>query len=337
MKSLKDALPFPEFRNIEYSDRESIEEFVRHYTPVADYNFINLWSWNVDDKQKYCELNGNLVVQFTDYITGEVSISFIGVNKINETARTLVLYAREQGLNEGLSYATEDIANALSRDSFEIVPDEDNFDYVYSTRSLAGFLGSEYKTKRSLARRVDQLGSSLQIVAADLSDIKIQRQIDDLFDLWAENRSEKSDAADHARELIAIRRVVHAYPHGDNFYLTCAFINGALVGFGIEEKVRDDMALSHFVKVDTSIPGLSERFNQYIANRLLEDGILYWNWEQDLGIEGLRRLKQSYRPAYQIRKYFIRLLASADEVTNRDSTPCKTYPLQESLVLVGKS
>ena len=31
--------------------------------------------------------------------------------------------------------------------------------------------------------------------------------------------------------------------------------------------------------------------------------IKFWNWQQDLGISGLRNLKLSYRPVYILKKY----------------------------------
>ena len=66
-------------------------------------------------------------------------------------------------------------------------------------------------------------------------------------------------------------------------------------------------ALSHFAKGDTSHhSAVYNILNWQEARILYSSGIRYYNWEQDLGIEGLRQSKLKYRPAFFLHKYRVK-------------------------------
>ena len=58
----------------------------------------------------------------------------------------------------------------------------------------------------------------------------------------------------------------------------------------------------HFEKAVGGFKGLYQFISMSFAS-ILPDKYKYINWEQDLGDEGLRRTKMSYRPADFVRKY----------------------------------
>ena len=66
-----------------------------------------------------------------------------------------------------------------------------------------------------------------------------------------------------------------------------------VAGFAVLETVPDDTCIIHFFKSDHSIPGAAEMLFQQIAQTCAQTFI---NFEQDLGMPGLRRFKQSLRP-----------------------------------------
>jgi len=55
-------------------------------------------------------------------------------------------------------------------------------------------------------------------------------------------------------------------------------------------------------KAPADIQGAYAIINQEFAKRLLEDGYEFINREEDLGIEGLRKAKQSYHPSLWLKK-----------------------------------
>ena len=67
------------------------------------------------------------------------------------------------------------------------------------------------------------------------------------------------------------------------------------------------MAVIHIEKANADIPGLYQFINkEFLVNEFPYAGII--NREDDLGIEGLRRAKESYYPIDYARKYYVEQL-----------------------------
>ena len=72
------------------------------------------------------------------------------------------------------------------------------------------------------------------------------------------------------------------------------------VAFSICSRVNSEQFTVHFEKNDPEFKGSGQIVNQETARALLPFG-KYINREQDLGIEGLRHAKMSYRPLVLLR------------------------------------
>jgi len=66
-------------------------------------------------------------------------------------------------------------------------------------------------------------------------------------------------------------------------------------------------AISHFFKADNLHNGVYDFLNKKVSQYLATHNVALWNWEQDLGIENLRRSKKSYRPVNFLKKYKVSL------------------------------
>lgn len=83
---------FPIFKSLTISDRLAVEKLLEPFPPYSDFNFTSLWAWDTSEERMISELNGNLVVRFTDYGTNAPFLSFLGVNKTIDTANMLFDY-----------------------------------------------------------------------------------------------------------------------------------------------------------------------------------------------------------------------------------------------------
>jgi hypothetical protein len=77
-----------------------------------------------------------------------------------------------------------------------------------------------------------------------------------------------------------------------------------MVAFSIFSPLNANMVDVHFEKFDPEVKGSSQVINWETA-KFLSGKYKYINREQDLGIEGLRRAKQSYDPEYIVSAYFL--------------------------------
>ena len=80
------------------------------------------------------------------------------------------------------------------------------------------------------------------------------------------------------------------------------FTAGTALIMWLGEQINEDTALIHLEKADTNFTGAYPAVNQlFIENYFSHTKFI--NREEDMGIEGLRKAKLSYRPAYLLEKF----------------------------------
>lgn len=178
---------------------------------------------------------------------------------------------------------------------YEILEDRDNFDYVYERRDLAELVGKTYHKKRNL---VNAFTNSYTCVSRILDHDNLGDALEVLKE-WAELKGEHGDfeASKEALEL-------HDYlgMKGCVYY-----VDGAPVGWCLGEPVAaGSMFAIHFEKGIDRYKGVYQFINQSFAQELPEEFRLL-NREQDLGDEGLRQAKLTYRPSGFVKKHRVLL------------------------------
>ena len=79
------------------------------------------------------------------------------------------------------------------------------------------------------------------------------------------------------------------------------YVGGRPVAYALGEEIKEDTFVLHFAKAVSGYKGLMQFVIQSFST-LLPKKYTYINMEQDLGNEGLRKFKESYRPAGFIKK-----------------------------------
>lgn len=296
---------FPFFKKISLDDELDIKSYTNKYKPYSDFNFTSLWSWDVQNERQVSDLNGNLVVYFTDYESGEPFLSFLGGNKVDETALTLINYAAEKGLPPTLDLVGEESIKSINQDKFFVEPSSGNSDYIFDVSKLAFLQGKSFKAKKRSS--VNFLANNE--VSFDCFPLKKQHCVDDLLSLiikWENNRVKEGKGYSEQEEL-SLKKLFAATVTNDQLLLSTVLVDNNIVGFSVDEVLVDGYAISHFIKADVSYKGIYEFMNEKIAEKLHERGIVYWNWEQDLGVECLKLNKLSYHPVDLLKKYKVTL------------------------------
>jgi hypothetical protein len=292
---------FPKFKKISRNDRDEIIGHTRDFLPYSDYNFNSLWSWDTTGEMRLSDLNGNLVVMLPDYLSGKPVLSYLGVKKPRKTVETLLEYADKKHIN-GLTLVPQVAVSRIPENLFTITEEPDNFDYIFSTQKLSLLKGNEFKVKRHLANRFVSEHPEAKFRTRLLSDSDSYTEVLRVLKIWSDKRS----SADTELENKAIKRILKlAKLDGNELQLSGVYINYELLAFSIDEVLSNGYALSHFYKINSTYKGVSEYLNKKTASYLFKQGVEYWSWEQDLGIEGLRKSKRSYRPVNYLKKYSI--------------------------------
>lgn len=297
---------FPQFKPLEITDREAILHIIKSFSPYSDFDFVSMWSWDYSNMMGISQLNQNLVIKFSDYITGEYFYSFIGSNKLNETTQELLAHGKENNLLPYLKLVPQIVAHNLNSDTFLTSPDEDNDDYLLETEKLATLEGPELSSKRRAVSIFTRTYGNFPVVEIDLNDINVKEDIYKLFNLWSDIKIENgSESNDH--ELVAIQRCL-LNAQELNLFATGMYNGGTLIAFWIIGLRENKCSVSHFEKADTkNYDGIFPYFKQQVAKQLIEQkDIKFINLEQDLGIPGLRQSKQAYKPSQTLKKYIVR-------------------------------
>jgi hypothetical protein len=180
----------------------------------------------------------------------------------------------------------------LEKWGIEVTEDRDNFDYLYLRGDLAELSGKKYHKKRNL---VNAFLNAYPSHGERPLTAELIPQALGVLDRWREDKGSEGDygAAREALELfgtLAMKGAIY-------------YINGKPAGWCLGESVARGRTFAiHFEKGIDEYKGIYQFINQSFAASLPEY-FTYINREQDLGDEGLRQAKMTYRPAGFVRKY----------------------------------
>lgn len=294
---------FPTWKKLELEDEDVFKNFIQQFPPYSDYNFVSLYCYNTQNKVEFTFMNGNLVVLFEDYVTGEPFFSFLGTQHVKATIEELFNTAKQKRITTSLKLIPEIVITGnTDLSEYIITEDPDNHDYILSVEELAEYKGKKFYDKRNLVNRFKRLYPGYSIKELNLTDEKVKKQIIDMFFVWEKSRHKTRNETEH--ELIAIKRLLDA---SSTFKLDSLgiFINENLIAFTIQEILKDTYAIIHFEKNDIQYQGISALLRHESAKFLQQKGCNFINFEQDLGIEGLKKAKELWRPVTFLKKYTI--------------------------------
>lgn len=297
---------FPNFVKLDISHKNDIDAITSKYPPYNDFLFTNLYSWDVDSNFEICELHGNLVVYFKNYVGvyGDF-ISFLGDGKPLETINEIFIYLKRKNLALKLKLVPEVAVVALAQykqHTFEIAEDRDSHDYILDVPDLARLSGKKFEDHKTLVNRFNRATKSYSFVQLDLSKKYVQQEILNLFKIWEKNKNINSD--EYKTEYYAISKMSDLAQQG-GFLAHAIYVDGLIIAFSLNEIFNKEYALAHFRKGNIQFPGVYRVLEQEVNKLLSLLGIKYLNFEQDLGIENLRTVKLAWRPKHFLKKYTV--------------------------------
>ncbi|MDR2611791.1 MAG: phosphatidylglycerol lysyltransferase domain-containing protein [Deltaproteobacteria bacterium] len=187
-----------------------------------------------------------------------------------------------------------------ARPDWEIEPDRDNDDYVYDANKLRTLSG------RSMHQKKNHYNHFVQNYRAEYLPITrdLFPELRSLEDKWLTLKAEKegAGAATHlAMEREAIHALLESFETLGQKGLAIV-INGRIEAFTAGEMLTPDTLLVHVEKGNPEIRGIYVALCSHFVREVFPEAA-YVNREQDLGLPGLRRSKESLKPHHFVRKY----------------------------------
>ncbi|MDR1306612.1 MAG: phosphatidylglycerol lysyltransferase domain-containing protein [Treponema sp.] len=175
----------------------------------------------------------------------------------------------------------------------EFTEDRDNFDYLYLRTDLAELPGKKFHKKRNLVTQFHTLYDGKwesKPLTADLVPAALE-----ILEKWREQKGFDGDFAAASEALGKFRGL---FLRG-----TVYWVEGKPAAWCLGERLaRGRMFAVHFEKALEEYKGIYQFINQDFA-AALPTCYTHINREQDLGDEGLRHAKMSYRPCGFVRKF----------------------------------
>lgn len=196
----------------------------------------------------------------------------------------------------GIYEETIPLLQAVLHQPSAIIEDRDNWDYVYSREGLANLAGRKYHSKKNHANafRKEYPGYEFKLITKD--DVP---ECIAFADLWCEMKGQNAEGL--RCEFCALEEALYNL---ETLNIRGALIrlDGEIQAFTIGEKINPDMAVIHFEKANPNIRGLYAVINQDFCAKVWSD-VTHINREEDMGLEGLRKAKESYQPEFMVKKY----------------------------------
>ena len=290
---------YPSFTKVTWENREEIMSFTSHFEVYSDFNFTSLFCWDTDGTAEVSWLNGNLVLRLPDYISGKPVLTLLGNCQIDDSLHILLAECPI------LALIPQEVVNNIEQPGeFITEEDRDNFDYIYNVATIANLPGGRLKKKRNKVSSAQKLYGE-RLVSTTYSTIspELRSGLDAIIEGWSVNTHQL--LKDQLNEKEALARLF-ANAKIFNLIITYVTIDSVPVGFSINEVIHNDYAICHFEKALPTHDQLSSVVTNQAAKDLLAAGCNRVNWEQDLGLEGLRKSKMSFQPACFLKKYTLK-------------------------------
>ncbi|MCX6339959.1 MAG: phosphatidylglycerol lysyltransferase domain-containing protein [Candidatus Aureabacteria bacterium] len=287
------------FKAVEIADGARVKPLLAAAQKMScDYSFANLYSWGEIYDLRWNLHRERLMVYSgkDDFLLMPVGPAF-SVGEMVEISDRLIRQGRSG--NFVLVDAEYVERNESLHNYFTAEVDRDNADYVYATQALVELKGRKLHKKKNLLSQF--LRNNPDYVCERMS-ARHARECFVLAEKWCEVKNCEKLGFTH--ESSALKRAMEKF---NELELDGLIIrkSGAVIAFSIFDRQNGNTASVHFEKYDGEIKGSAQAINWETA-RYLSPTYEYINREQDLGIEGLRRAKESYCPAFTVKTYILR-------------------------------
>lgn len=287
-----------EFKKVELEDIKLYKKYFADIKEISCENaFVNLLVWQCAYNNMIAEDNGQLFIKsgkigresYRLPIGGDLSE---GIKKIEQyKGDSDVRFWAQQGprLEEFL---------AAFGDKYEITPNRDAFDYIYLREDLANLSGKKYHGKRNhisaFSKKYDWCYKA--ITADNIGDIKA------LAELWYKENSHRLDNSMEC-EKKGIQTILSNMEKLD-IKGGAIYVCDKPVAFTLGSPINSETFDIHIEKALGEFGEAYTVINREFAKNELGD-YKYINREDDLGLEGLRRAKLSYKPHILLEKFSI--------------------------------
>lgn len=295
---------YPIFKKFTADDTEWYDKFYANFMPYADLYFANMRVWlDLNDDLEVSRLGSSVIYRFKSVLdNNKPTTTILGDREIDATLSQLL-----SDIDEPLSFVPSIVVDSIKeKERFSIKPEPESFDYIFSMDLLGTMQGPEArKIRRQVSYAKREYEASVKTEYKKLCPGN-KEYIDRLLNGWERTFTLTSNSK-NSYELQALARNIDLSEHLNN-YLWTIEIMGKIEGLIIFHKPpQQEYIILNHIKTSYNYKYIFDYMLHAISKDLLKDNFKYINFEQDLGLDGLREHKQSLKPVQMLEKYTIGL------------------------------
>ena len=262
--------------------------------------FANLFGWAVKYETCYAIADDTLFIRFTSPARSHPAFLIPIMRGGGCVDASLDRLKNEAELGNhplvimGITPLCREHLEAVSPGAFTFLEDEGNADYIYLRERLVSLSGKSLQSKRNHINKFEKLYPDYSyepMTKANSAECLAVEQE------WLRQHGTE-EGEDKEQEVIQ-----RLFDHFDELGLSGGILRvaGRVVAFTLGSPINQTTFGVHIEKADRDYEGSYTMINKLFASTIPEQYV-YVNREEDLGLEGLRKAKLSYKPETILQK-----------------------------------
>ena len=287
-----------EFKKLTLEDKSVFDKYYEKFPQVSSFlSFTTLYLWKRYSGIEYAVTeSGDIVLKGVSRNTGN---PYFCLPETDEETFLLLLNEIKREYREAhLVNLTEAQAETVKKAYPDATVEyrEDNGNYVYETQSLATLSGKKLQSKRN---HLNGFKNSYEYEIIEI-DEKIVDECIRLTEEWFDSKTVEEGYLEAetavCSEALKLRKELGL----KGIAIIC---DGKLIAYSVGEYMNNGK-MAHIIieKADSNYRGAFNAINNFFINECWLD-TEYVNREEDMGVEGLRKAKLSYKPHHMVKKY----------------------------------
>ncbi len=295
----QDAVELEAYKPLELADKEAIDAFLAADPPqTSELTFTNLFMWRHYYRTQWREAHGRLLLVQHPVDGAPFGLPPTGPGRAQEAVDAMSRDLLAAGCQPRISRAPQSLVEKLDQSRCRVELNRDQSDYVYEASRLISLAGRKLHGKKNHLNNFKK-NNDYQYLNLDLN------QAQDVLGMqedWCRLRDCPSDLSLLNEDWAVQEAISHCGELG--FLGGVILVDAKVEAFSFGEMLNPTTAVIHIEKANPEISGLYAAINQMFASEAFAE-IEYINREQDLGLAGLKKAKESYRPHHLVDKYEI--------------------------------
>lgn len=259
---------------------------------LADYTFTNLWMWNDLRHYQVARIDDFLCIRFNDQ--GKQKYLY----PVGKGPQRAIIHqlAGESKTDFCMRAIPENASEELKTLPWQLTPEFEHFNYIYSYQDLLELIGNRYQSKRNF---IHQFENKYPFHYQEITP-ELVPQIIEMENQWFKEH------ALHEHLVHEHQGALRVLNHLDKLNILggALIVNDQVAAYTIAEYMSCQMLVVHIEKALQTYKGAYSTINQQLLQHLCK--VTFVNREEDLGLINLAKVKQSYHPVFLEKSYQLR-------------------------------